>query len=263
MAGSAEILAAFRELSNLKQITREELHGLLQDGIHAALAKKHGANVQAEVDRINAETSQKNAASDTSTQQILGERFDARYQRQVAIDQRSKDIDKALEQDRQRTVDQRNAEAEAAKAANTAAQNSSIIQGLAAHVRTRWELAKQAKTEPEERLLQCLRQRNGEYDPDKLAAIRTQGGSEIYMMLTSTKCRGASSWLRDTLLGTGSDKPWSLDSTPIPDLPPDVQRQALEAINQAVQMMIQSTGQMPSEDIVRAELEKKKRRLKE
>ena len=54
MAGSAEILAAFRELSNRKQITREELHGLLQDGIHAALAKKHGANVQAEVE-INEE----------------------------------------------------------------------------------------------------------------------------------------------------------------------------------------------------------------
>lgn len=50
MAGPAEILAAFRELSNLKQITREELHGLLQDGIHAALAKKHGASVQAEVE---------------------------------------------------------------------------------------------------------------------------------------------------------------------------------------------------------------------
>lgn len=50
MAGPAEILAAFRELSNLKQITREELHGLLQDGIHAALAKKHGASVQADVE---------------------------------------------------------------------------------------------------------------------------------------------------------------------------------------------------------------------
>lgn len=50
MAGSADILTALRELSNLKQITREELHGLLQDGIHAALAKKHGANVQAEVE---------------------------------------------------------------------------------------------------------------------------------------------------------------------------------------------------------------------
>ena len=50
MAGSAEILTAFRELASLKQITREELHELLQDGIHAALAKKHGANVQAEVE---------------------------------------------------------------------------------------------------------------------------------------------------------------------------------------------------------------------
>lgn len=50
MAGSAEILTALRELSNLKQITREELHGLLQDGILAALAKKHGPDVQAEID---------------------------------------------------------------------------------------------------------------------------------------------------------------------------------------------------------------------
>ncbi len=50
MSGSAEILAAFRELANSKQLDRTELHGLLQDGIHAALAKKHGANVQAEVE---------------------------------------------------------------------------------------------------------------------------------------------------------------------------------------------------------------------
>lgn len=50
MVGSAEILAAFRELSNSKQLDKSELHGLLQDGIHAALAKKIGPNVQAEVD---------------------------------------------------------------------------------------------------------------------------------------------------------------------------------------------------------------------
>ncbi len=50
MVGSAEILAAFRELSNSKQLDRTELHGLLQDGIHAALAKKHGVNVQAEIE---------------------------------------------------------------------------------------------------------------------------------------------------------------------------------------------------------------------
>src|SRR4249920_3126730 len=49
MIGSAEILSAIRELTNSKQIDRTELHGLLQDGIHAALAKKHGPTVQAEV----------------------------------------------------------------------------------------------------------------------------------------------------------------------------------------------------------------------
>src|SRR3954466_11742526 len=50
MAGAADILAAFRELSNAKQMDKAELYGLLQDGILAALAKKYGPTVQAEVD---------------------------------------------------------------------------------------------------------------------------------------------------------------------------------------------------------------------
>src|SRR5688572_2813460 len=50
MVGSAEILAAVRELTSTKQLDRTELHGLLQDGIFAALAKKYGPTVQAEVD---------------------------------------------------------------------------------------------------------------------------------------------------------------------------------------------------------------------
>ena len=49
MAGATEILTAIRELSNSKQLDRSELVALLQDGIHAALAKKHGPTVQAEV----------------------------------------------------------------------------------------------------------------------------------------------------------------------------------------------------------------------
>src|SRR5215468_4228614 len=49
MVSSAEILASFREVSNTKQLDRAELYALLQDGILAALAKKYGPNVQAEV----------------------------------------------------------------------------------------------------------------------------------------------------------------------------------------------------------------------
>lgn len=50
MAGSVEILTALRELANSKQIERSELQELLKDGILAALAKKHGPTVQAEVE---------------------------------------------------------------------------------------------------------------------------------------------------------------------------------------------------------------------
>jgi N utilization substance protein A len=50
MAGSAEILAAFRELANAKSLDKTELHALLEDGILAALARKYGPTVQAEVD---------------------------------------------------------------------------------------------------------------------------------------------------------------------------------------------------------------------
>jgi transcription termination/antitermination protein NusA len=50
MVSSAEILSAVRELTSTKQLDRTELHGLLQDGIYAALAKKYGPTVQAEVD---------------------------------------------------------------------------------------------------------------------------------------------------------------------------------------------------------------------
>ncbi len=50
MSGSAEILAAIRDLASSKQLARSELHELLTDGIQAALAKKHGPTVRAEIE---------------------------------------------------------------------------------------------------------------------------------------------------------------------------------------------------------------------
>jgi N utilization substance protein A len=49
MATSAEMIHAFRELSNTKQLERGELLDLLRDGIHAALMKKYGPNVRFEL----------------------------------------------------------------------------------------------------------------------------------------------------------------------------------------------------------------------
>jgi hypothetical protein len=122
---------------------------------------------------------------------------------------------------------------------NTAMQAQPVIQGLAAHARKRWDSARDAKRTIEERMLQCLRQRNGEYDPDKLADIKRQGGSEIYIQLTSVKCRAATSWLRDTLLGTGTDKPWSLEATPEPTLPPEIVQELMASMQQQLQAMME------------------------
>ena len=44
-----QVLAAFREMTNNKNLSRLELHDLIRDGIMAALAKRFGPNVEAEI----------------------------------------------------------------------------------------------------------------------------------------------------------------------------------------------------------------------
>lgn len=124
-------------------------------------------------------------------------------------------------------------------------QNSPIIQGLAAHTRKRWEVMRDHYQDSlEDRLLKCVRARNMEYEPAKLAEIKEQGGSEIFMGIVSTKCRTATAWLRDTLLGSGADKPWSLSATPIPEVPPDI-AMAMQNIMQQNLMQYYAAGGEP------------------
>jgi hypothetical protein len=134
----------------------------------------------------------------------------------------------------------------ASKKRNDAVQNTPVIQGLASHVRTRWESSRTGKRDLEERMLQCLRQRNGEYDPDKLQEITEQGGSDIYINLTSVKCRAATSWLRDTLLGTGQDKPWAISGTPNPTMPPEILEELKARLSNELMIHIQQGGQQPT-----------------
>jgi len=110
-----------------------------------------------------------------------------------------------------------------AKRKNEKNQQRPIIVGLASHVRKRWIVMRDHKKDDiEERLTKAARARNMQYSATKMAEIKSQGGSEIFMGIVSTKCRTATAWLRDTLLGTGTDKPWSISATPIPDVPPDI-----------------------------------------
>lgn len=126
-----------------------------------------------------------------------------------------------------------------------------LIQGLASHVHKRWVVMRDHKQEEiEDRLTETARARNMEYPPEKMAEIQAQGGSEIFMGIVSTKCRTATAWLRDTLLGTGTDKPWSISATPIPDVPPDIVDR-LEGIMQQNLMQFYDQGgeQIPPEEL--------------
>ena len=138
-------------------------------------------------------------------------------------------------------------EQEAAQKALQERQNQAMVLGLAQHIRMCWDAAKIAKKPIEDKMFMAMRQRNGEYEADKLSQIRQQGGSEIYMMITEVKCRAAESWLRDILLDSGTP-PWDIVPTPIPDLSP-MQRQEIQDIFATeVLTMLQETQQAPTKE---------------
>jgi len=125
-----------------------------------------------------------------------------------------------------------------------ARQNDPFVLGLTAYLRECWDAARIAKEPIEDIMLKALRQRNGEYEADKLSQIREQGGSEVYMMITEVKCRAAESWLRDIMLDQGIP-PWDLKPTTEPTLPPDAEEEIDQIFANRIMEMLQAGGQAP------------------
>jgi hypothetical protein len=136
-------------------------------------------------------------------------------------------------------------EKDAADKALADRQNQPLILGLTAYLRECWDAARIAKKPIEDIMIRALRQRNGEYEPEKLVQIQKQGGSEVYMMITEVKCRAAESWLRDILMDSGTP-PWDLNATPIPDLGPKQTKELEDQFAERVLTMIQEIGQAPT-----------------
>ena len=124
-------------------------------------------------------------------------------------------------------------------------QAEPLLLGMTAFLRSAFDAAKRAKDPIERSMLKSLRQRNGEYEADKLASITSQGGSKIYMMITEVKCRAAESWLRDILMDTGTP-PWDIQPTPQPDLPEANDEKIIQILGQKVTKIIESMGQAPT-----------------
>lgn len=140
------------------------------------------------------------------------------------------------------------------RAAAQQANSQPVVQALNGYIRKQWMSSMMAKQMTAEiKMLKSVRARRGEYDPDKLAQLREQGSSTIYMMITSNKCRAASSWLRDTLVTAAEDKPWTIDPTALPDLPPN-EVQGILAQAQAEVEQLYMNGTPPTDQQVRERL---------
>lgn len=122
-----------------------------------------------------------------------------------------------------------------------ARQTSETMLGITGYLRQCWNAARIAKKPIESEMLQAMRQRNGEYEADKLNAIRKQGGSEVFMMITEVKCRAAESWLRDILLDTGTP-PWDIQATPVPTLSPEQQALCQQAFEEVAMAVLEGEG---------------------
>jgi hypothetical protein len=107
--------------------------------------------------------------------------------------------------------------------------NSDLIaMGISGHINSCWTQAKMAKQDITERLLQCERQRRGEYDPDKAMDIANTGGSDIFMMLTDVKCAAAKSWIQDVMLQ--ANRPFDLVPAQEPQIPPEVRLSIIDLV---------------------------------
>ena len=145
------------------------------------------------------------------------------------------------------TIQQAQAKATEARSAH----NTEEINGLKSHILECWWRNKRHKERSgiDEEMIEDLRQRDNEYDPTKLSAIESQGGTKVFMGLTNMKCRAGEAWLLD-VLSSDQDKPWGLTPTPLPDLPREVTQAVVEETLLELQEHIQAGGEpVPTEAI--------------
>lgn len=124
---------------------------------------------------------------------------------------------------------------------------------LSRHIHSCWDKAKNAKLNITERLLKCERQRRGVYDPDRAMEISKTGGSDIFMMLTDIKCRGASAWIKDVMINM-QDRPFQLDPAEEPAMPPEIRLGIIDMVKLEAEAFLQS-GQSVHPDAFRTRME--------
>ena len=108
-------------------------------------------------------------------------------------------------------------------------ENEALQTGMAGFIKDQFQRAQDHKRDIgiEKRLLRNLSAYKCEYTAEERALL--DAGTEVYIGICSLKARAAQSWLRDIILNN-IEKPWTIDDTPIPDLPETAKEQVLDML---------------------------------
>lgn len=96
---------------------------------------------------------------------------------------------------------------------------------LAGRIQKSWQQAKSNKTIVEVDMLNCLRDRKGEYSPEEQNLINQAGGSDIFIRSTTGKIRAGIAHIKSILM-PASEKAYGITHTERPSLP-DFMREAI------------------------------------
>lgn len=129
------------------------------------------------------------------------------------------------------------------------------MEGLVEYIRDQFHDARNARyvNGISQRLIEAQRTYRGQYSPEKLRDIKAFGGSDVYSRVTPTKCRGATSVLRDLYLSS-SEPPWELQPTPVPTLPAPIMESVLGLLQAEVEA-VQAQGMPLDEGMIRDRME--------
>ena len=127
-------------------------------------------------------------------------------------------------------------------------QETPFVIGISDYIRKCFDAAKWDRTALDDRMLKSLRQRLGQYDPEMKRVLDEQGGNQVYMLLTQTKCRGAEAWMRDVLLSTGM-VPWDMAPTPMPEISAEDAQTILADVRSQVEEVTRSGVELTPGDV--------------
>jgi hypothetical protein len=113
---------------------------------------------------------------------------------------------------------------------------------MVGYFRQKWTHNYRAKELIDYRLLANLRARRAKYSPEDGALYTRNGQAPPYLPLASVKMRAAEAAINELLLPNG-DRPWGLDPSPLPELPPEVANPINAKAYKMAQMRMQQATQ--------------------